>query len=661
MALAAYWPCLRGAFVWDDTDWTTGVEWLMRDRAGLWQIWTNPTVLQQYYPVTSTSFWIDHQLWGWNTLPFHLENVLLHGLSCVLFWRVLLRLEVAGAWFAAALFAVHPVMAESVAWITERKNVLSLVLSLTALLAYGRFCHWWKTGDAPRSRTAYALALLFFAGALLAKITAYVLPPALLVIAWWKHGNLRWRRDVLPTLPMFAAAVIAGIGIGWLEKHHVGARGEDFDIPFANQILVAGQALWFYAGKLLWPHPLCVIYHRWALDASSWRQWLAPAGVVVLAVLLAWRGRRGVIAAALLFAGALFPVLGFMNVYGMRFAWVADRWVYLPSLVVLALVGEGVAAIRSAVARRLLATILLAACGVLTWRQAAAYRNIDTFWTAAIRGNPTPWKAHNDYGTALMEAKRGEEALQHLREAVRLAPDVAAGHSNLGNALVQLGRNDEAIQNYERALALRPDLAPAHYNIAVVLGEAGRTDEAEKHYRKALELDPKLLGAHGDLGNLLLLSGRLDEAEQHYRRALELRPNDPSVNTSLGNIRYRQGRLKEALRYFELALAADPNLVAALSNSAWIMATTADASIRHGKRAVELAERAVRLTRGSDPAHLHALAAAYAEAGRFSDAKLTADKAIPLAEARGDAGIAVELSRARQLYEANKPSRADSP
>src|ERR1039458_2294408 len=196
--LLAYLPALRGQFIWDDDSWTTKISGLLRDASGLWTMWSKPGALQQYYPLTGTTFWLDYHLWGFWTLPYHVENVLLHACAALLFWRLLLRLQVPGAWLAAAIFALHPVMVESAAWITERKNVLSLVLYLGALLAYGGFACFWTTDNgtaspgatAPSRRWgAFALALLLFVAADLSKATAFSLPAVLLLVCWWKRGR----------------------------------------------------------------------------------------------------------------------------------------------------------------------------------------------------------------------------------------------------------------------------------------------------------------------------------------------------------------------------------------------------------------------------------------------------------------------------------------
>ena len=376
----AYLPALHGGFVWDDDQWTVNLVHWFQNAAGLMAIWVHPTILPQYYPLTATSFWVDYQFWKFWTLPYHVENVLLHLLSVFLLWRLLRRLQVPGAWLAVALFALHPVMVQSVAWITERKNVLSLVLYLSAFLAYLRFAQSMASlrSEAPaqqggirhphpdplplrreREKSApnpsrfthhaslfYCLALVLFVGALLAKTTAFSLPAVILLLVWWQRGRLDWRSDVLPTLPFFALSVGMCAMTAWVEKTHVGAHGPEFDLSLAQRCLVAGRVFWFYLGKLFWPAHLCFVYPRWQPDPSVWWQWLYPmaaAGLLLGLWLARKRIGRGPVTAAFFYVGTLLPLLGFVSAYAMRYSFVWNHWVYLPSLGPLVLVAAVVA------------------------------------------------------------------------------------------------------------------------------------------------------------------------------------------------------------------------------------------------------------------------------------------------------------------------------
>jgi protein O-mannosyl-transferase len=510
----AYFPAWQGKFVWDDDAWTTNQSELFQSTSGLRSIWFEPTSLQQYYPLTGTSFWLDYQFWQFKTLPYHLENILLHAVAALLFWRVLLRLQLPGAWLAAALFALHPVMVESVAWITERKNVLSLVFYLGALLAYLRYaervtgdkCQVTRTDSilSPVTRHAalfHGLALILFLGALLAKTATFSLPAAILLMVWWKRGQIRWQADVLTTLPFFVLALSFCALTGWLEKYHVGAQGADFTLTFPQRCLIAGRAFWFYLGHLFWPANLCFIYPRWQPHPGVWWQWLYPV-TALGALFTLWLARnrigRGPVTALFFYVGTLFPVLGFMNAYGMRFSFVWDHWVYLPALGIFALaaalVVQTAESLRKPAAVYGFGAIVLPMLALLTWRQAGMYRDVETLWRTTLDRNPACWLAHDCLGLMLGKEGRIEEALDHFHEAIRLNPDNADPLNNLAWVLAaspndQLRNGAEAVRLAERACEL------THYREAFFVGtlaaayaECGRFPEAVATGEKAVQL-----------------------------------------------------------------------------------------------------------------------------------------------------------------------------
>jgi tetratricopeptide (TPR) repeat protein len=766
LVFLAYLPALRGSFVWDDDSWTTNQSALFQDPSGLRSIWFQPTALQQYYPLSGTTFWLDYQFWKFWTTPYHVENVLWHALSALLFWRLLLRLRVPGAWLAGALFALHPVMVESVAWITERKNVLSLVFYLGALLAYLRYAQGvtdnerqvsgvrgQETGTdfilsrgtcLPAEALAkagppslfYWLALVLFLGALLAKTTTFSLPAAILLIGWWQRGQIRWRADVLPTLPFFVLAIGLCAVTAWLEKNHVGAQGQDFALTFPQRCLVAGHAFWFYLGKLLWPANLCFVYPRWQPNPGVWWQWLQLA-IAIGALFTFWlaRGRigRGPVTALFYYVGTLFPVLGFMNAYGMRYSFVWDHWVYLsaPGIIALAvaLVMRVAESLRTPAAVYGFAAIVLPVLALLTWRQAGMYTDTETLWRRTLARNPDCWMAHcnlgfllrnqghikeamehyhkaiqlnpnsfealNDLGIALAAEGRFDEAIENFRKAIRINPNYAEERYNLGNALAAEGRFDEAIKNYRKAIQINPNYFEALNDLGNALAAEGRFDEAIKNYRKTIQIDPNSFEALDNLGNALADKGRFDEAIKNYRQAIQVNPyyfealdnlgnalaakgqfdeaienyrkaiqinsNHPETFFHLGMTLGQLGRNREAVAQYREALRLNPNLAKALSNLAWMLATSPDDELRNGAEAVRLAEHACELTHYGQPLFIGTLAVAYAEAGRFPEAVTTAEKAERLAT---DAGLAAVAAKNRQLlefYRANKPYHEPAP
>ena len=276
-ALAAYWPALMGGFVWDDDGHVTRPE--LRPLHGLWRIWTEPGATQQYYPVLHSAFWAEQRLWGDSALGYHLVNVLLHLLGCLLLYKVLRRLAVPGALLAATVFALHPVCVESVAWISEQKNTLSTVFYLGAALAYLDF-------DDRRLRGRYALATALFVLALLSKSVTASLPAALLVVFWWKRGSLAWKRDVRALVPWFSLSAVAAAVTPWVESRYVGASSSAYPLGPVERLLVAGRAAWFYLGKIVWPADLVFIYPRWTVDVhTAWQIAFPLAAAAALAVL----------------------------------------------------------------------------------------------------------------------------------------------------------------------------------------------------------------------------------------------------------------------------------------------------------------------------------------------------------------------------------------
>ncbi|MGA2241790.1 MAG: tetratricopeptide repeat protein [Verrucomicrobiota bacterium] len=514
LTVTAYLPVLSGKFVWDDDSWTTSISGLLSDFSGLRLMWCQPTALQQYYPFTGTTFWLDYQLWDFRTLPYHLENVLLHASAALLFWHLLRRLQVPGAWLAGTIFALHPVMVESAGWITERKNVLSLALYLGALLAYLRYaqgvtgdkCQVTRT-DSILSRVTchvslfYGLAFILFTAALLSKTTAFSLPAVLLLICWWKSGRIQWRADVLPTLPFFGVAVGLCLVTAWLEKNHVGAKGPEWAISFPERCLIAGRALWFYAGKLFWPANLCFVYPRWQLNCSSWWQWLYPVSAVgTLLMLWLERGRigRGPAAAAFFFVGTLFPVLGFMNAYFMRFSFVCDHWVYLPSLGLIALaaalVVQAAEHLRIRTALCGFIAVALPVLVFLTWRQCGMYADIETLWRNTLARNPGAWMAHYNLGHMLQTSGNLTEAKEHYEQTLYLNPDCDEAQNNLAWLLGTLapaegGDPVRAVTLAQRACKLTGNSdANCLDTLAVAYAAAGRFNDAVATTQKAIPL-----------------------------------------------------------------------------------------------------------------------------------------------------------------------------
>ena len=578
--VAAYLPALSGGFIWNDVDYVTAPA--LRSLRGLARIWTEPGATQQYYPLLHSAFWVQHRLWGDHALGYHVATLLLHACSAVLFALVLRRLftdEAAGpggpskgafpgaGWLAALVFALHPVHVESVAWISEQKNTLSLALYLGAALAYLRF-------DAARSPGAYGAALALFVFSLLCKTVTATLPAALLVVFWWKRGRLGWRRDVVPLLPWIALGAATGLFSSWVERAYVGAQGEDFTVPAVERALVAGRALWFYAGSLAWPFGLNFIYPRWTVDAAAWSQWLFPvAAVGAAAALWAMRRRsRGPLAAFLFFAGSLFPALGFVNLYGERYSWVWDHWQYLPDLGPIALGAAALAAGLRMAGPRLrwlglsMAAALALALGALTWSHCAMFHDNETLYLATLARNPGSWMAHNNLGLAWSKVpgRLGDAAAQY-EAALRLKPDIPETHTNLGLVWSQMpGRLGDAVAQYEEALRLKPDYSAAHFYLANALAQEGRVPEAIQHYEEALRIDPGMAEASNNLGMILCRTGRAREGMERIEAAIRMMPDFAQAHFARGAALLQAGRRDEAIAEYERVLQLRPGDPSAL-------------------------------------------------------------------------------------------------
>lgn len=556
VTVLAYLPALRGGYVWDDDAHVTRPD--LRSLGGLVRIWTEVGATQQYYPLLHSAFWLEHRLWGDAPFGYHLLNVLLHATAACLFGVILRRLAVPGGWLAPLLFALHPVGVESVAWIAEQKNTLSAVFYLGATLAYLHFA-------TQRRWPSYALATGLFGFALLIKSVTATLPAALLVVVWWQRGRLTWREDVRPLLPWFVLGAVAGLFTAWVEQTSIGATGPEFALSPVERALVAGRALWFYTGKLLWPADLAFVYPRWEIDPTDARAYAFPLAALALgAVLWRWsRGQRGPLAAALLFAGTLFPALGFVNVYPFLYTFVADHFQYLASLSAFALVGAAAARLACWLpvwGMRAGTVALLVILAMLTWRQSALYRDDFTLYSDTLEKNPACWMAHNNLGRALAASGRVDEARPHFEEALRLRPDYAEAEGNLGDSLTRLGRPQEAILHLRRALWLHADFPEEiHNNLGIAFLTAGRTTEGVEHFRQALCLRQDYPVACFNLGLALMKQGRLTAAITQFERATRLRPDFMVAHRHLGHALARTGRFKEGLAHLEWAQRLAPN------------------------------------------------------------------------------------------------------
>ncbi len=561
VTVVAYRHAWTAGYIWDDDVYVTQNQ-LLTAPDGLRRIWFSLDSPSQYFPLVYTTFRLEYALWGLNPAGYHWVNIILHAANALLVWRLLLALRAPGAWLAAALFALHPVNVESVAWITERKNVLMGLFFLLSLLAWVRFLERETKGLGKY----YWLALLFYALALFSKTTACTLPAALLLILWLKKMPITLQR-IRQIVPFVILGIAMGLVTIWWERHHQGTQGELFAIGLPERFLVAGRALWFYLGKLVWPVDLAFSYPRWTISTANPLDYvwlLAVAGLAAGVYFARRRFGRGPEVALVYFAATLSPMLGFIMLYTFRYSFVADHYQYMATIGPLALAAAGLVSAGKFLGRQrvilqpALYTALLASLGFLTWQQCKMYSDSDTLWWTTIAKNPQSWMAYNNIAISLLQKGKTDEAIVHYNKALELDPNYGEGHYNLANALLRLGRTEEAVAHYEKALEIYPKNIPARYNLASVLDQSGRTEEGIAHYRKALELNPNNAAAHNNLGAALLRLGRVEEATAHYRQALALDPNNAQANHNLANTLVQKGRLEEAVTHYKRALQSNP-------------------------------------------------------------------------------------------------------
>lgn len=619
----AYKPVWHAGFIWDDDDYVTKNK-LLTAPDGLRRIWFSLDSPSQYFPLTYTVLRLEHACWGLDPSGYHGVNIVLHAINALLVWWLLRRLAVPGAWFGAAVWALHPVQVETVAWVTELKNVLMCFFLLLALLAWVRFIEReskWKW-------FSYSLALFLFALALTAKTTACTLPAALLLIPWMRGQRID-RQRILAVVPFVALGLGMGLLTVWWERFHVGTHGPAFSMSVMDRVLVASRALWFYAGKLFWPVNLTFSYPRWEISAFHPLAYFWPLATAVLGVTMFCARdilRRDVPAAVLFFAATLSPTLGFIMLYTFLYSFVADHYQYVACLGLIALAcASATLALdrvrtRSCMLKALFYAAIMLVLGTLTWRQCGMYADIETLWRVTIARNPASWMAH----------------------------------FNLASALVQQRQLAEAVNQYQQTLQLKPDYAPAYYGLGIALSQGGNLDQAMICYREALRINPGYADAHNNLGNALFQTGKVDDAIAHYQEALRLNPKNEEARNNLAIAMIQKGGWEEAIDEFNMALQIDPQNAETENNLAWALVTTPAKATRNGNEALRLSQDANRLTENRNPSYLRTLAAALAECGQFAQATETAERALRLAQAQGNPGLAAALRSDTIRYQAGQ-------
>jgi tetratricopeptide (TPR) repeat protein len=525
-----YDPALHGEFLWDDPQYVTANP-LLRDSAGLWKAWFVPGSVMEYYPLQETVLWLQWHFWGPEPFPYHLTNVLLQIASALLLWRLFAQLGLRHGWLGGMVFLVHPANVESVAWISELKNTLSLPPFLVAMTALVRF-------DETRRGRDYALSLAAFTLAMLVKITMAPFPFVILLYAWWKRGRID-TRDLRVAAPFLAVAVTlaaltvhAYTSFGYLSPDH--PTVPPIGGPLAR-LALAGFTTSFYFLHLFWPWPLLPMYPAWTVNPPPW---FAVLPWIAWLALLAWLwNRRASFGRHVLLGLGFFllmiaPFSGIATQSYMYFTWVMDHFLYIAMIGPIGLLVAGIDQFlqRASAVRRVAvgaaAAIVLVALGVESHDYAAQWRSGDLLWSRTIDGQGAAWLAHYNLGNADWHSGDIDDAIAQYRESIRLHPGFDWSHNNLGSCLVQTpdGLPDAEIE-YRAAIRLRPNFAEAHNNLANVLSHTGHLDEALAEYRSALAAQPGLVTARYNMALALLYAGHKPEAAVQFREVIRERPD----------------------------------------------------------------------------------------------------------------------------------------
>jgi tetratricopeptide (TPR) repeat protein len=604
-----------------------------------------------YHPLTMLSLMADHQVYGLHAGGYHLTNVLLHTASGILLFLIL-RQMTGALWrsgFVAAVFAIHPLRVESVAWVAERKDVLSVFFFMLTLAAYVRYVR------KPHSLGRYLTMAALFVLALLSKPTVVTLPFVLLLLDYWPLQRTESRKLsvlVLEKIPLLALAA-GTCAITVLTAEKLVASYAHVSMPLRISNAVVSYAV--YLRQMIWPEGLAVLYPFPRNGVPGWDVALAGALLVAFSA-IAWSERRKqpwLLTGWFWYLVMLLPMIGIVQVGLFSHS---DRYTYLSQIGLYVAITWWAA--ESRVSRAALAGLMTGALVMLmvcAWKQTASWKSSETVWVQALASTTGNYVAQGNFGNVLILQRRLDEAMVHYQEALKINPDYAESRDNIGNVFLVKGQMDEAIANYQKALKIRPDFAEAHFGMATALQQKGRTNEAIDHFQRTVEINPEFAEAQVNLANLLLATGRLDEAMVHYQMALTVNTNNADAHNNLGFCFFQRGRMREAFSQYQEALQIQPSNPSAQNNLAWLLATCPDASLRNGVKAVGLALQADAVNGGGNAPVLRTLAAAYAEAGRFSEAADTAQRALHLAGEQSNAKLVGQLQSELKLYQAGSP------
>ncbi|HEX4263959.1 MAG TPA: tetratricopeptide repeat protein [Verrucomicrobiae bacterium] len=624
----AYWPIVPGTFLMDDRRLVETDNPLVNGQLLPLSIW-----FQTDFPLCNLAFLLEWRAWGYHPEFYHLASMTLHALSAVLVWRLLSQLRIRGAWLAGMLFAVHPVCVNSVARIAELKNTLSLPFFLLSMLFYLRYeaavLYPENPPDRPRRIATfyYTFSVIAFILALFTKTSTVMLPVALLACAAWQRRKLS-RRDLVHTSPHFLLAMSFGLMSVWFQKYQALADQTLPPVSLPGRLVVASKVFLFYLEKILAPVNLCLVYPRWDPGEHSLAAFF-PMILICTGGLLCWGLRRGwgrhVLFALISFAILLFPALGFFDAQYLVKWQVSDHLQYLPLIAPLALVSAAMVRIMKS-RRQWMSSAALLILFVLTSQRARVFSTQESLMRDTLAKNPLASDAHNDLGVVLARRQDVSGALEQFKAAAQTNPLNLAAHANLAQVLAAQGNFAEAKLHFRSILDAKPFDADAHIRLAQILGAEGRFREGRAHLALALAFKPTA-------GTRLLLA----------------------------QMSYGTGAYFVAMRQFRQLVLLQPDSPQMLNSLAWVLATCPDDRLRDGPEAVRRAERACQLTGFKESPYLSTLAAAYAEAGHFSEAVSTAETGLRLQIAAGENGATGINRQLLACYQAGRPFHEAPP
>jgi len=655
------------AYVYKNPDVSQGLT-----RNAVARVFTRSYV-SNWHPVTMLSYLLDYEVDGLNPSGFHRTNVLLHMASAMALFLVL-RSMTGSLWrsaFVAALFAIHPLRVESVAWIAERKDVLSGLFFMLTLGAYVRYVHH------PFSVGRYLPVLLLFALGMMSKPMLVTLPFVLLLLDFWPLKRFPTtgleksitRQLVLEKVPFFALSALFCAITVWAQE--VSIMTVDA-LPMPWRLANAAVVYIIYMGQTVFPADLAVFYPHQGTELPVWKVGVSLVFLagISLAVFIKRKKRPYLLTGWLWYLGMLVPVVGIMQVGQQAHA---DRYTYLPQIglgiLAIWLLGEWVTSRYRQIMASVVAGMVLVGLATAARIQTVHWRDSISLWTHTLDCTTESSVAHCNLGVVFAEQKKHAEAIWHCEQAIRINPNYAEAHSNLGVALAAQGNQKEAMRCYQEALRNNPNFAKAHCNLGNIFARRGDFAEAIPHYEQALQINPDYFEAHYNLGNALSDMGKHAEAIPHYRQVLRINPDYPARNAltqtlalgkqtakaarQLGLKMQKERQFAAAIWQYKKALQLNPDYLGAKNNLAWLLATCPDAALRDGKRAVKLAKQVARLIGSEHPSALDTLAAAYAEAGRYAEAAATAQRALDAADQEG---VSADNIRKRlKLYQASTP------